>query len=315
MPRFSLDALYARLTWADVDPAWLAAHVRLARDEDLAGLGLRSRPEQTGDVTSALVTETTEGTARIVSRFDGVVAGLPLLATVLSVYGEVIAPARKVAVQPLVQDGDRVVPGQAVAELQGPSMAILQAERVFLNYLQKLSGVATETARYTEALAESATRLLDTRKTTPGWRMLEKYAVACGGGWNHRLGLFDRVMLKDNHLATLGATGGDRLTAAVHAARERHPTLPIEVEIDALDQLEPVLAAGADVVMLDNFDDAAVKQAVEQTENRAWLEASGGITQARLVSLAQRGVHFISTGATVHQSRWVDFGLDWNLQF
>jgi nicotinate-nucleotide pyrophosphorylase (carboxylating) len=195
---------------------------------------------------------------------------------------------------------------------------MLAAERIILNFLQRLGGVATQTRRYVDALGKSRTRLLDTRKTTPGYRMLEKYAVACGGGWNHRLGLFDRVMLKDNHLALLGLAetstslrSPTRLAEAVAAARRNAPDLPVEVEVDMIQQIPPVLAAGADVILLDNFAPAQLKKALELIGGRAFTEASGGITLKTLPRLADLGLDFASTGALVHQSVWVDIGLDW----
>jgi nicotinate-nucleotide pyrophosphorylase (carboxylating) len=180
-----------------------------------------------------------------------------------------------------------------------------------LNFLQRLSGIATYTRAHVRALGDSPTRLLDTRKTTPGYRALEKYAVATGGAWNHRLGLFDRVLIKDNHLAASGATRGDRLAHAVRLARRRAPHLRIEVEIDALDQLDPVLEARADVVMFDNFSLPDLRLAVARASGRTRTEASGGITLATLPALAHVGLDFISTGALVHQSTWIDIGLDW----
>jgi nicotinate-nucleotide pyrophosphorylase (carboxylating) len=196
-----------------------------------------------------------------------------------------------------------------LATLSGDPRTLLTAERVILNFLQRLSGVATQTHRYVEALGATRTRLLDTRKTTPGYRMLEKYAVACGGGWNHRLGLFDRVMLKDNHLALLGATGG--LAAAVAAAKRAAPELPVEIEVDLLAQIPPALAAGADVLLLDNFTPAQLRRAVALIGGRTFTEASGGITLKNLPRLAGLGLDFISTGALVHHSVWADIGLDW----
>ena len=218
--------------------------------------------------------------------------------------------------QPRKRDGARVEAGEVLATLHGNPRTLLGAERIVLNFIQRLSGVATETRRYVEALGEGRTRLLDTRKTTPGYRMLEKYAVACGGGWNHRLGLFDRVMLKDNHLALLGFAGerGEeetRLEEAVQRARKAAPDLPVEVEVDRVDQIPPVLAAGADVILLDNFPPARLRRAIELIRGRAFTEASGGITLKALPRLAGLGLDFISTGALVHQSVWVDIGLDW----
>ncbi len=245
------------------------------------------------------------------------VCGLPLLPLILSAYG-----GRSTA-QLHTHDGARVNPGAILATLTGDSRTLLAAERVALNFIQRLSGVATQTRRHVDALGEGRTRLLDTRKTTPGYRMLEKYAVACGGGWNHRLGLFDRVMLKDNHLALIGFStppdrgsdartiGQHRLSAAVTAARKAEPSLPVEVEIDRLDQIPAVLAAGADVILLDNFSPARLRRAVALIGGRAFTEASGGITLKTLPRLAGLGLDFVSTGALVHRSVWVDIGLDW----
>jgi nicotinate-nucleotide pyrophosphorylase (carboxylating) len=230
---------------------------------------------------------------------------MQLLPLVLDVYGG------GMRVTPHVADGDTVRAGTVLARLAGPASRLLEAERVLLNFLQHLSGIATHTATYVRTLGRSRTRLLDTRKTTPGYRLLEKYAVACGGAWNHRLGLFDRVLIKDNHLAAAGATRGERLAAAVRRARARSPELVIEVEVDRLDQLPPVIAAGADIVLLDNFTVPRLRRAVALCRGRASTEASGGITLRTLPRRARLGLDFISSGALVHQSTWVDIGLDW----
>jgi len=300
-----LAHLHHRVRWADLDPVHLRRLVAAARDEDLGGAGLRRRPARRGDVTTAGQRFTGRGTAALVARHELVVCGLGLVAPVLAAYG------RGATVRPLVRDGDVVPAGTVLATLSGPSRLLLPAERVLLNFLQRLSGVATTTRRHVLALGDSGTRLLDTRKTTPGWRMLEKYAVACGGACNHRLGLFDRVMLKDNHLAAAGATAGERLAAAVHRARAAAPELPIEVEVDALAQIPPVLSAGADIILLDNFTVPQLRRAVALIGGRAFTEASGGVTLASLPQLARLGLDFISTGALVHHSSWVDIGLDW----
>ena len=309
MPRLTrarlLAHLHHRVRWTDLDPAHLRRLVAAARDEDLAGAGLAHRPTRTGDVTTEGQGLTGRGTAALVSREELVVCGLGLVAPVLAAYG------RGVTVNALVQDGDVVPAGTLLAVLSGPSRLLLPAERVLLNFLQRLSGIATTTRRHVLALGPTRTRLLDTRKTTPGWRMLEKYAVACGGSDNHRLGLFDRVMLKDNHLAAAGATAGERLAAAVRRARAAAPELPIEVEVDALTQIPPVLEAGADVILLDNFTVPQLRRAVALIDGRAFTEASGGVTLTSLPKLAQLGLDFISTGALVHHSVWVDIGLDW----
>lgn len=300
------DKLLQRLQWSDLDPAYLRRLVEMARDEDLGGAGLVRRPAQAGDVTTAGQAWPKAGRADLVAREPLVVCGLPFAALVLRAYGD------GCVVQPRVRDGATVAAGEVLATLHGPPRVLLPAERVVLNFLQRLSGIATSTQRHVEALGAGRTRLLDTRKTTPGWRMLEKYAVACGGGWNHRLGLFDRVMLKDNHLAAAGATAGDRLAAAVRRARTASPALPIEVEVDSLAQLPPVLAAGPDVVLLDNFSVPDLRRAVKLIGPRAFTEASGGVTLRSLPRLGKLGLDFVSTGALVHHSVWVDIGLDWS---
>ena len=306
------DILLQRLTWADLDPGHVRQLITMARDEDLGGLGLVRRPTKSGDrSTGSLGVTTRTAQARLVARETLVAAGLPLLSPILRAYGE---DAR---VQLHRKDGAEVRPGDVLATLHGDPRTLLAAERVALNFVQRLTGIATQTARYVTALGPGRTRLLDTRKTTPGWRMLEKYAVACGGGWNHRLGLFDRVMLKDNHLALLGftttgkSTETSALPEAIRRARAAAPDLPVEVEVDRLAQIPPVLDAGADVILLDNFTPAQLRRAVALIGGRALTEASGGITLKSLPKLAGLGLDFVSTGALVHQSTWVDIGLDW----
>lgn len=299
-----LNALSQRLSWKELDRQALRDLITRARDEDLSGAGRKGIFRYHGDVTTALLAPA-KGKASIVAREPLVICGLELLEWVLEAYGG------EVDWDLAVRDGDRLEPGAVIAKLHGAVSVILQAERVLLNFLQKLSGVATETARYVDALGQSRTRLLDTRKTTPGYRMLEKYAVSSGGGWNHRYGLYDRVMLKDNHLAVSGASG-ESLSALCRRAKSCYPDLVIEVEVDAHEQIEPLLQAGADVIMLDNFSTAELRAAVEQIGDRAATEASGGITLERLPELAALGLDFISTGATVHRSRWKDIALDWH---
>jgi nicotinate-nucleotide pyrophosphorylase (carboxylating) len=301
-------ALCQRLAWADLDPDALRTLILLARAEDLGGWGLhaRRRPPRAGDVTTAAVVGRSRGRAELRARRAMVVCGLPLVPLVLREYG-----SGRARFTPAVDDGASVAAGALLGTIAGPAADLLEAERVLLNFLQRLSGIATHTARYVRALGSSRTRLLDTRKTTPGYRMLEKYAVGCGGAWNHRLGLFDRVMIKDNHLAAAGATRGARLAAAVQAARASAKGLPVEVEVDALDQLPPVLEAGADIVLLDNFTRAQLRRAVALVGGRACTEASGGITLKTLPRLGGLGLDFISSGALVHQSTWIDIGLDW----
>ncbi len=315
--RAATEHLIRRLSWDDLDKAYLRRLVEIARDEDLRGLGLATAPARHGDASTASVGGVAGAAeAEVVARGDMVACGLPLIPLVLSVYGG------RATVQPRVKDGTRVCGGDVLATLAGDPRILLSAERIVLNFVQRLSGIATQTRRYADALGRGRTRLLDTRKTTPGYRMLEKYAVACGGGWNHRLGLFDRVMLKDNHLALLGFHGdadgvresnapGLRLAEAVARARRAAPELPVEVEVDSLEQIPAVLDAGADVILLDNFRVPQLRRALRLIRGRVFTEASGGITLKSLPGLAGLGLDFVSTGALVHQSVWVDIGLDW----
>jgi nicotinate-nucleotide pyrophosphorylase (carboxylating) len=320
VPRLpSVEKLIQRLQWDDLDLAYLRRLVEAARDEDLAGLGLRRRPIRPGDLsTLSLPALPRQGAAALVAREPLVVCGLRLAPLILAAFGG------RVAAQCSARDSARVPAGRVLATLHGDPRVLLAAERTLLNFLQRLSGIATTTWRHAAALGPGRTRLLDTRKTTPGQRMLEKYAVACGGGWNHRLGLFDRVMLKDNHLAWLGfagpgkgtsgkwqGTGSRRLAAAVAAARRAAPEAPVEVEVARLDQIPAALSAGADVLLFDNFTVPQLRRAVALVGGRAFTEASGGLNLKTLPRLAGLGLDFVSSGALVHHSVWVDIGLDW----
>lgn len=300
------DRLANRLTWQDLDPLAIAGLIQLARIEDLFGHGLSMPPSQTGDLTSTVIESgSKQASARLIARERMTVCGLPMVQMVLDVYesGALFEPA--------CTDGTACEKGDLLGTLNGPSRIILQAERVLLNFLQKLSGISSLTAEYVQAMGDSRTRLLDTRKTTPGFRVLEKYAVACGGGFNHRIGLFDRVMLKDNHLAADEAGSGEALARLVRSARERWPELVIELEVDRLDQIPPTLDAGVDVYLLDNFEMSELQSAIDMIGSKAATEASGGITLDSLAKLAEVGLDFISTGATIHKSTWKDIGLDW----
>ena len=278
----------------------------MARAEDVAGGGLRQPPAWPGDPSAALLGGSTRRAhARLVSRGDYAIAGLGLLEPILAVYGGAAQ------VRPLVEDGAAVTRGTVVAELTGPATELLTAERTLLNFLQRLTGIATQTRTHARALGASTTRLLDTRKTTPGFRMLEKYAVGQGGGYNHRLGLFDRIMVKDNHLAAGEATAAQRLTDLVRAARASRPDLLVEVEVDAVDQIEPVLAAGADVVLLDNFTLVQLRTALPLLRGRAWSEVSGGVNLTTLPLIGELNPDFVSCGALTHAAAWADIGLDW----
>jgi len=299
------DRLIRRLRWDELDRGWLVRFAEFAREEDLAGLGLAHRPIRPGDPSADLLATAGRARAQVVARRPMVLAGLGLLEVILSVYGG------GCRAHLLAADGQCVPAGKAVAEIEGPAATLLSAERIILNFLQRLCGVATQTRAHVLALGATSTRLLDTRKTTPGFRMLEKYAVGQGGGYNHRLGLFDRIMVKDNHLAADGASAGERLTALVQRARASRPDLLIEVEVDRLDQLAPALAASADIILLDNFPFADLREAIPLLRGRAWSEVSGGVSLATLPEIGVLAPDFISSGALTHAAPWCDLGLDW----
>ena len=208
------------------------------------------------------------------------------------------------------KDGDRVESGTTLLEVEGTTRGLLTAERVALNFLQRLSGVATLAARHADAIRDTRCRILDTRKTTPGWRRFEKYAVACGGATNHRTGLFDMVLIKDNHLAALAGEQPNAIAAAVRRARTLFPELQVEVEADTLDQACQAAEAGADIILLDNMPPARLREAVQCIAGRSKTEASGGVRFENLREIAETGVDFISVGALTHSARAVDIGMD-----
>ena len=304
--RYSPSDFQTQLHWSDLDTNYLRQIIGLAKIEDLAGAGLAERPNQLGDITTALMPEEAIGVAQLVTREPLIICGLELLPLVLEAYGETVRFETDLA------DGEPVTANESIGTFSGSATLLLQAERIILNFLQHLSGIATETRKYVDALKPGNTALLDTRKTLPGYRVLQKYAFACGGGYNHRIGLFDRVMLKDNHLAVTGATGGNRLNETVRLARKTCADIPVEVEVDTFDQIQPVLDAGADIILLDNFSSDALRQAVELIGDHACTEASGNIRLSSLPEFGALGLNFISTGAPIHQSTWKDIGLDWH---
>jgi len=264
------------------------------------------------DVTSAsAVGLEARFAGRIVCREDAAIAGLPVVAAVFETLSRACGLFDPVEVFPLVSEGARVKAGTAVAEIEGLAAAVLIGERTALDFLMLLSGIATETARWVEA-AGTQLSVCDTRKTTPGLRALSKYAVRVGGGTNHRSGLYDMVLIKDNHIAAAGS-----ITAAIADARAAHPDLVIEVEADAIDQAREAATAGADIVLLDNMDDSRLSQAVALirrctagTPRTVLTEASGGITYERLPALRATGVDRVSTSALTMGVRMVDFGFD-----
>jgi len=258
-----------------------------------------------GDATTlATVPETATATALLRAREPLIPAGLAFAEAAF------LQLSSKSLITREIEDGQPAAPGQTLLRIQGPARALLTAERVALNFLQRLSGVATLTARFVEAIRGTQTTLLDTRKTTPGWRRFEKYAVACGGGRNHRFGLFDMVLIKDNHLAALRDELPNAIAAAVTRARDRFPNLQVEVEADTLEQVDQALAAGANLILLDNMDLAQLRLAVEKCRGRAQTEASGGVNLSSARAIAETGVDFVSAGALTHSARAVDIGLD-----
>lgn len=295
--------------WGPPEQEALEFLARRALDEDLVGPG-----NLVGDATSeALVPESLWGRAWFVSRTNGLLAGLPVLSRVFGMVDP------RVEVEPSATEGGVIRPGDRLARVSGPMRALLTGERAALNFLQRLSGVATQVEKYVRLVADLPCVVLDTRKTTPGWRMLEKYAVRMGGGTNHRMGLCDGILVKDNHLAALSGTvvaTPEIVAAAARRAREHaraHPGLPVEVEVDNLAQFEAVLAEGPDVVLLDNFSLEMLRQAVAmraRARSTALLEASGGVRLDNLRAVAQTGVDRVSIGALTHQATSVDIGLD-----
>jgi len=266
--------------------------VRVALDEDL-GLA--------GDITTnATVAPGIHAEAVIAARKPGIVAGLPLAAAAFLA----IAPETSFAIE--IDDGESVQPGDVIARISGEARAILTAERVALNFLGRLSGIATLTRRYADAVRGTNAKIVDTRKTTPGLRAFEKYAVRCGGGYNHRVGLFDAVLIKDNHIV---AAGG--IAQAIRAAKSAvgHMT-KIEVEVDTLAQLEIVLREKIDCVLLDNMEPAELSKAVRLVAGRCLTEASGGVNLDTVGEIAETGVDLISVGALTHSAPVLDLGLD-----
>ncbi len=276
---------------AGLDPEAIRAQIAEALAEDLPA----------ADVTSvATIAADARGVGVLAAREAGVVAGLGVAALV---FHEVMGDT--VTVSDRVPDGTHVGPGDVVLRVAGPTRGLLTAERTALNYASHLSGVATATSHWVAALAGTSARVLDTRKTLPTYRALQKYAVRCGGGVNHRFSLSDRAMVKDNHVV---AAGG--VVPAYEAVRAAYPDLRVEVEVTDLDQLRELLEVGCTEILLDNMDSTTMAEAVRLTAGRATLEASGGLTIERAREVAQTGVDYISVGALTHSVKVFDLGLD-----
>ena len=268
--------------------ASIAAAVTAALAEDMGN----------GDVTAELIPPATAGNGLVITRQDGVFCGRPWVDEVTQRF------AGDMTVDWRVADGDDIRAGQALFELRGQARAILTAERTALNFVQLLSGTATQTRRFVRLLEGTGCQLLDTRKTLPGLRLAQKYAVRCGGGRNHRLGLFDAYLIKENHIAAAGS-----ITEAVRQAQRQNKGLTVEVEVESLAELQEALDAGADLIMLDNFASAAMQEAVALAKGRAQLEASGGIDEAHVRAIAEAGVDCISVGTLTKDVQSLDLSM------
>ena len=266
----------------------IEANVRAALAEDV----------RDGDVSAALIDPDTPALARVITREAGVWCGVPWVAAALAAVDGDATISWQVA------DGDIIAADQVMFEASGPARSILTAERTMLNFAQLLSGTATFTRELADLISHTDCQLLDTRKTVPGLRLAQKYAVRCGGGQNHRIGLFDAYLLKENHISAAGS-----ITAAVQQARSLRPDLPLEVEVETLTQLSEAIVAGADTVMLDNFDLDGTREAVALAQGQVKLEASGNVDASTIAAIAETGVDFISVGALTKEVRPLDLSM------
>lgn len=266
----------------------VTANVRAALAEDIGR----------GDVSAALIDPAARAQARVITRQAGIFCGKPWVReTARQVSGDV-------RIDFGVSDGDAITPGQALFSLEGPAHTLLTAERTMLNFVQLLSGTATATRRYVDLIAGTRARILDTRKTIPGLRAAQKYAVRCGGGSNHRMGLYDAFLIKENHIAAAGS-----IKAAIDSARTKHPNLTLEVEVENLEQLREVVNGRADIAMLDNFSLADTVEAVAMARRHVKLEASGGIDDSTIRAIAETGVDYISVGEITKQVQPLDLSM------
>ncbi len=287
--------LCSRLESSGLDSATVVRVIQAGLAEDLA-----DGPDVT---TAATIPPGSQGTADLVARAPGVIAGLSVAEAVFQLAG----PSQVFPVTSVyhTDDGAIIDAGTVLMTVEGPLAAILTGERTALNLITHLSGIATQTRKWVDAVAGTNARIRDTRKTLPGLRMLEKYAVRCGGGVNHRMSLSDAALIKDNHVAAAGS-----VTAALDAVGKAAPDLPVEVECDTLEQVDEAIAAGAGLILLDNFSVPELRAAVELNAGRAWLEASGGLRLEDAAAVAATGVDYLSVGALTHSAAVLDIGLD-----
>ena len=302
----ALNKFKNRISWDSLDKELLSKHLQICIEEDLGKNFDRQRFSDL-DITTKNCQLEGEGSAELVTREPMIICGLQLIPLIIEEFkdGTVVFHAN-------FQDGEFVEPNQTIGKLVGPENEILIIERCALNFLQRLSGIATKANEFVSKIEDHGVGLLDTRKTTPGLRLLEKYASACGGSYNHRMGLYDRILIKDNHLAAAGVFEGSELENYLRSiVQNKESDVIVEVEIDQISQVSPAVEAGVDAILLDNFSPDNIKKIVEEVQNKVVIEASGGITESSIIHYAKARPHFISTGAPIHSGRWVDIGLDW----
>ena len=299
----ALEKFRTRISWEDIDQGSLMSYLQICLIEET---GESAGNNLDKDITTKVCGISNHGIANIVARENLVVCGIPMIEMIIKAFS-----AKAISVNSNIKDGDEIKKGEIIATIEGNQRDILLIERTTLNFIQKLSGIATESKLYSNIVDKHGVGLLDTRKTTPGLRILEKYATSCGGSFNHRMGLFDRILIKDNHLAAKNIKDAIAFTNMLAKIKENQQKIILEVEIDTIDLLIPAINGGVDAVLLDNFSPQQVKEAVNINQERVVLEASGGIKKKLLESYAVAKPHFISTGAPIHASRWVDIGLDW----
>lgn len=294
-----------RISWRNAENSKEVSDLlQICLQEDLHTQKVEKPWEQ--DLTSSVCNLRGTGQAQLVCREKAVLCGIKLPQLIFDAFG-----CDHLEFHSDLKDGTICVAGQSIGVILGSIRQILAIERTLLNLIQRLSGIATRSAKFVEILAPYGVGLLDTRKTTPGHRILEKYATTCGGSYNHRIGLFDRVLIKDNHLAAAIVKDERSMINFLKKVKKRSLGKLVEVEIDQLSQLDATIEGGVDAILLDNFSPPDVALAVKLNQNRVILEASGGINLENIQEYAQACPHFISSGAPVHNAKWVDIGLDW----
>ena len=302
----ALNKFKNRISWDSLDKTLISKHLQICIEEDL-GKDLGRQRLSDLDITTKNCHLEGEGTAELVTREPMIICGLQLVPLIIKEFTD-----GAVIFHTSFQDGQLIEPNQRIGKLVGSENEILIIERCALNFLQRLSGIATKANKFVSKIEDYGVGLLDTRKTTPGLRLLEKYASACGGCYNHRIGLFDRILIKDNHLAAAKVTEGYELEKFLsEVVNMNQGNVLIEVEVDKIAQISPAIESGVDAILLDNFTPAEIDQSVKIVKNKVVIEASGGITEQSISEFAKARPHFISTGAPIHSSRWVDIGLDW----